>query len=269
MLPNFLVIGSARCGTSWLDQILRQHPEVYLPPKVKEVHFFDNKYRLGIEWYEDFFDKATEPAVGEVTPSYLYYGDAAERIKTHLPDVKMIAVFRNPVERAYSHYWNIAGNHNRRNEPFDMTFEEKIAQNPKLITNGLYAANLEPYLKIFRRDQFLFLLYDDLSNDKQGFLRSIYEFIGVNPNFSSSLSESRVNAAATKLGKSRLSYYFYRACVKCKLTTLASRFERDNYSTIPEMASDTRNMLINDYYASDVKRLESILDRNLSHWIES
>ena len=134
MLPNFLVIGSARCGTSWLDENLRQHPEVYLPRDDKEVHFFDNKYHMGIEWYERFFEGSEAQAIGEVTPSYLYYGHVAGRIKEHVPDVKMIALLRNPAERAYSHYWNIVANHKKRNEPFDMTFEEKLVQNPKLIT---------------------------------------------------------------------------------------------------------------------------------------
>ena len=128
MLPTFLVVGAARCGTSWLDPNLRQHPEVYLPLNTSEVHFFDNNYDTGIEWYEKIFQGVQVKAVGEVTPSYHYYKDVAQRIKKHIHDVNMIALLRNPVERAYSHHWNIAANLKRRHEKFDMTFEENCAE---------------------------------------------------------------------------------------------------------------------------------------------
>jgi hypothetical protein len=179
MLPNFLVIGAARCGTNWLDQNLRLHPDVFMPSDIKEVHFFDNKYDNGIDWYRRHFADARSIAVGEITPSYMYYADAAHRIQEHMPLVKMIAIFRNPVERAYSHYWNIVANQKSRNQNFDMTFEEKIAQNPRLITDGMYAANMEQYFELFPRDQFLLLLFDDVINEPKKLLGSVYEFIGV------------------------------------------------------------------------------------------
>jgi len=268
MLPNFLVFGAARCGTSWLDQNLRQHPDVFLPAGVKEVHFFDNKYDNGLDWYKEIFDDATSIAIGEVTPSYLYYEEVARRLKEHLPYVKLIAIFRNPVERAYSHYWNIAANLKRRNQKFDMSFEEKIAENPRLITDGLYATNLEPYFKLFPREQFLFLLFDDLVNEPQSLLSSVHEFIGVQPQIDSGVANVRVNSAASKIGRSRLYYYLYRACLKSRLYSLATRIEQYNHAAVPQMNADTRRRLIDDYFAQDVKKLEEILDRSLGHWID-
>jgi hypothetical protein len=141
-------------------------------------------------------------------------------------------------------------------------------QNPRLITDGLYGANLEQYFKLFPRDQFLFLLFDDLVNDPQKLLRTVYDFIGVKAEFESEFAGVRFNSAASKFGRSRFYYYLYRACLKSGLYSLATRIERYNHLSVPEMKSETRQRLIADYYADDLKKLEQIMGRSLAHWIE-
>src|SRR5262245_33715274 len=101
-LPNFLIVGAMKCGTSTLLGYLRQHREIYIARR--EVHFFDrdSQYRLGIEWYEKQFGSSPQHrAVGEKTPAYCFVPEAAKRIHRHLPDVKLIWIFRDPVARAY------------------------------------------------------------------------------------------------------------------------------------------------------------------------
>src|SRR4051812_23905676 len=113
-LPNFLVIGVEKGGTTWLHAQLKKHPQIFLPD-TKEIHFF-NKYssnlierdyfKLGIGWYLDFFKPYNgQRAIGEVTPMYICDSEAPLRIQKTLLSVRLIAILRNPVDRAYSHYW--------------------------------------------------------------------------------------------------------------------------------------------------------------------
>src|SRR5262245_2521823 len=106
-LPTFLIDGPLKCGTSTLLGYMRQHREIHIAPR--ELHFFDRelKYRHGIDWDEDQFAAGPQHrAVGEKTPGYSFVPKAAERIHHHLPNVKLIWIFRDPVARAYSNYWH-------------------------------------------------------------------------------------------------------------------------------------------------------------------
>src|SRR5690606_33439746 len=108
-LPTFLVIGAARSGSTWISRNLARHPDVFIP-KEKELHFFDQRYEEGIEAYRAYVRAATaEKAIGEATPAYLHTPAAAARIRAHLPDVKLIACLRDPIDRLYSRYWNARG----------------------------------------------------------------------------------------------------------------------------------------------------------------
>lgn len=105
MLPNFLIIGAPKAGTTALAAYLAVHPQVFVAPE-KEVHYFDTQYGRGTDWYRGRFAGVRgEAAVGEASPTYMYNDVALERIAASLPGVKLIAVLRNPVDRAYSHYW--------------------------------------------------------------------------------------------------------------------------------------------------------------------
>src|SRR5690606_34294189 len=117
-LPNFLVIGAQRAGTTLLHRILEAHPEVYVPYRRKEVHFFDLYFDRTTQWYENFFPPS-EPAakykaIGEVTPDYMFDQAAPFRIKKILPDCRFIVSLRNPVERAYSAYLYSVRSYNER-----------------------------------------------------------------------------------------------------------------------------------------------------------
>ena len=102
MLPNFLCIGAQRAGTTWLYDLLASHPEVYVPSRRKEVHYFDWYYDRGLSWYTRFFppqgEVARYRAVGEVTPDYLYDSTCPKHISETLPSVKLIAILCNPVD---------------------------------------------------------------------------------------------------------------------------------------------------------------------------
>ncbi|MEX2132610.1 MAG: sulfotransferase domain-containing protein, partial [Acidimicrobiia bacterium] len=121
-LPTFLIAGAMRCGTTSLNAYLREHDEITVG-QPKEVHFFDQNYERGIDWYLQHFPGSdTAKAIGEATPAYLYFPEVAERIATTLPDVKILLLLRDPVDRAHSHYW-----HNRSVGREKLEFAEAIA----------------------------------------------------------------------------------------------------------------------------------------------
>src|SRR5690606_19149476 len=115
MLPNFLVIGAQKAGTTWLYDVLRRHPDIFLP-ETKELSYFcqldsdgnelNHFSRLDLAWYEGFFSaQDTETAIGEISPMYLCDEMAPRRIASTFPSIKLIAALRDPVERAASEYW--------------------------------------------------------------------------------------------------------------------------------------------------------------------
>jgi hypothetical protein len=116
-LPDFIAVGPPRTATTWLDEVLRGH--VGLPLDVKETHFFARNYQHGLDWYKPYFlHCTTERVVGEICAAYFENPQARVRIRTHIPDCKIVCTLRDPVERLYSHYKLMR--HNGRTElPFE------------------------------------------------------------------------------------------------------------------------------------------------------
>ena len=267
MLPNFLIIGAARCGTTYMWRNLRLHPDVFLPAHLKELNFFTGKYDRGLSWYEEQFRGArSESAVGEASPNYMYDREAAARIRRDLPQVRLIASLRNPIDRAYSHYWNLVANAKRGEVNRTITFEEKLKLTPRLTTEGLYADTLERYLQLFPQDQLLVLRYDELKGNPARFLAQIYDFIGVRGDYQSPLAESRVNSAELKLGRSRALYHLYRSLLRVGGYGLGQRVERAARKQMPPMRAETRQRLLEEHYLADFERLEALLGWDLSSW---
>jgi hypothetical protein len=268
MLPNFLVIGAPRSGTTWIDVNLRGHPDVFMP-SLKEVHFFDRHYNRGIKHYESFFKgHSGQPAVGEATPDYMHglysTNDIPALIYKHLPDVRLIATLRNPVDRVYSRYLNAKAKFDKNKS---VSFEEKLDERPEFTKEGFYFEHLQSFLAHFPRERMLLLLYDDLIDDAEGFLRQIYSFLGVRTEFGRYAHKANINAAAGKrnLGRSRLLWLLARACSRGKLHTAADGIRRLNSVSIEPMSTETRLKLISIYREHNL-RLQDLLGRDLSHW---
>ena len=129
--PDFLGIGTQKGGTTYLHGLLQKHPQVYLAHP-KELHFFSLHQRRGLKWYSHYFDAATaDQRCGEITPYYLFHPLAAERIAALLPNVKLIVLLRDPVERALSQYF-----HSKRLglEPLDL--EQALAAESKRLADA-------------------------------------------------------------------------------------------------------------------------------------
>jgi len=183
MLPNFLVIGAMKAGSSSLCDSLAAHPDIFVSPK-KEIHFFDDETRYqnaGIEWYESHFDNANgETAIGEGTPAYAnVHGrpGIAGRIATHLPHAKLIYVVRHPMRRIESHWMHLRSAH--AGVP---AFNQAVREWPDLIRRSLYWDTMNAYQRWFGRDQIHLMYSEDFRRDPEGELAKVFSFLQVDPN---------------------------------------------------------------------------------------
>ncbi len=210
VLPDFLIIGGMRCGTTSLYAYLCEHPQVLRAAK-KEIHFYDRKFERGLGWYRSRFPLITtklwrsirrrrRAVTGEASPYYLYHPQIAARIAATLPDVKLIALLRDPAERAYSHYHlTVAG----RGEK--LSFQDAIQKQDKrllarreraegadpyrsrayrlysYVDRGIYVDQLKAYERFFSRDQLLVVKSEDLFEKTQETYDEVLQFLGLGP----------------------------------------------------------------------------------------
>jgi sulfotransferase family protein len=183
-LPTFLLIGAMKTGTTSLYHYLRAHPQVFMP-ELKEVMFFDARHRWdrGLEWYADQFAPADPDAValGEASTSYTKFPvvqGVPERIASVIPDVRLIYIVRDPIERMRSHYL-YALSRGKESRPIERAFEE----DPSYLDISRYAMQLGRYEPYFPREQLLLLESRDLKHRRAETLRSVFGFIGVDETF--------------------------------------------------------------------------------------
>lgn len=184
-LPDFLVIGGQRCATSWIQARLREHPAIYMPRD--EIHFFSDRYRKGLDWYAEWFEGASPgQIVGEKSPSYLWKEGVPGRIDESLSDVRFVVNLRDPVERAHSQYKLLS-----RSGEVDRPFRDVLEEDTSYLEKGLYHKHLERYFRHFDRDRFLILFHEQLKDDPLGFIRTVYDFLGVDSDFEPTWQQTR------------------------------------------------------------------------------
>ena len=199
VLPDFLLIGAVRSGTTSLYYDICQHPSVH-EAAYDEIGFFDDNFRLGINYYKSFFPIKTEETAKkldyDVTTSYLTSPFVAERVAKEIPNVKIIVLLRNPTSRAWSDY-NASQKKDASEEEFQTyiddelqeleasDFEEKVSKNDynmsepfsNFIKKGLYSVYLKKWLKLFPRKNFLFISTESFSNDENKVFKQIFDFL--------------------------------------------------------------------------------------------
>jgi hypothetical protein len=248
-LPDFLIIGTHRGGTTSLYESLVRHPEV-LPAFRKEVHFFDNNFHRGLRWYRAHFPLTRDRGAltGEATPYYLVHPAVPARATAMLPRVRLIALVRNPVDRAYSHYWR-----SRHRGHETLTFEEAIEREPERLraeperlareprykslanlwhsycARGLYAEQLECWLRHVPRQQLLVLQSEQLFSDPEGTIGQALTFLGLEPDPAVRLARRNVGdyeAAIDPRTRARLAEWF-RPHNERLFSLLGTRYEWD------------------------------------------
>ena len=295
-LPNFLIIGAQKSGTSAIYAYLSQHPQVFAS-EIKEPAFFafegspvrfagpDDARALryivrDIERYQQLFRKAGGKArIGEASTIYMYAPEAAGRIQHYVPKAKLIAVLRDPVDRAFSAYRHLV-----RDGRESLSFEAGLAAEPSRTAaswhpifhykqRGFYHAQLRPFFERFGRDQIAVHTYDDFKADPRAFLRAIFSFLEIDPDFRADMS---VRHNVSGVPKSRLLHAVIgrpsraKDLVKRLLPAGAMRvhaaFMRRNLKvSAPKIPPDTERGL-REEYREDILRLESLIGRDLSAW---
>lgn len=199
--PAFLIIGAQKAGTSSLFRYLSQHPDIKLP-KRKELHFFDLRYENGIDWYEGLFPASLLPSeqiTGEASPYYLFHPLVPERVCRHYPNIRLIVLLRNPVDRAYSHFQMERKRDTEPEESFIRAVEledSRIAHERQLITDGiiksgdhfrnssyvsrgLYGQQITRWRRYFPPEQFLFIKSEELYDDTINQLGRVHDFLQI------------------------------------------------------------------------------------------
>ena len=277
LLPSFLYIGAPKCGSTWIYKALQAHPEVYVPV-AKEIYFFDRYYSKGLDWYAPFFEKSDPgiKAIGELSPNYLYYHEAASRIAQDLPAVKLFACIRNPLERFLSQYMHARRNNLTKDNIEDILILKKP---PPILKFGKYYNYIVMYKELFGDEKFRVFLFDDLKQDPFGFASEIYRFIGVNPYFEYFDAEKKALPASNfRIGW--LAFLVKKVARVSRDVGFANLVGRVQESFIMNLLykqiskgckmtlnNEQRKWLI-DYYAEDVANIEKLLGRNLSHWLQ-
>ncbi|GFZ91764.1 tetratricopeptide repeat protein [Okeania sp. KiyG1] len=197
--PDFLIIGTVKGGTSSLYSYLIKHPSI-LPAVNKELHFFDLNFHQGIDWYSSQFPEIPKQynfSTGEATPNYMYSLEAVNKVFNYFPKIKLIAILRNPIERAVSHYYMI-----KQQGTEKRSFEEVIAKEmkklskttnqsqiinadflrsikPKYLSLGFYLYFIQEWMNIFPREQFLILKSEDMYENPAATTKKVFDFLGL------------------------------------------------------------------------------------------
>lgn len=272
-LPDFIIGGAMKSGTTSLHYYLRQHPQLFmLDGREQETHFFDddNNFSKGTDWYRSLFLGALpDQLVGQTSPLYLYLDYVPRRIKAVLPNVKLIFILRNPIDRAYSHYWHVW---RKRRE--NLSFERAVAseegrlvnyyavKNFSYVSRGLYDHQLRRYLECFDKESVKVILFEDLNNDPVAVARDCFDFLGVDPKF---IPDTESNFNPSKVPKSR----FVRRILKNPMLRgpLADYIDQkfNSRSSYPPMTSDMRHQLQLKFHSAN-ESLAKLLNRDLSGW---
>lgn len=274
-LPEFILGGAQKSGTTSLHYYLNQHPDIFLHTgKLQEIHYFDDpdNYKKGIDWYVTFFkDIDGHRLIGQNCPAYMYFDYVPERIYKVMPGVKFIFILRNPVDRAYSHYWHV-WRKNRERKKFEVALKlenERILlgyrykRNYSYLSRGKYMSLINNYLEYFSRSQILIIIYEEFVKNPNFVLEKCFNFLEVESNFH---VETSIVYNKAKIPRNRLIRKFLTNRYCRKIQFLQKIDNKFNYRIrYPEMIEKTKNEL-NTYYKNDIRELQTFLDKDLSFW---
>ncbi len=303
-MPNFLIIGAGKCGTTSLDNYLKQHPEIFIP-EIKEPNFFGYELMTEADFREnpqelihfrnsvttiDDYQKLFEPAMkgqvkGETSNTYLYHKYAPEGIYNYNKDIKLIAIFRQPADRLWSRYLHLS----RESRLPTQDFSECLNRNSiwwernDLINEGFYFKNLSPYYELFNPSQIRVYLFEELKNNGEKVLEDIFGFLGVDTTFKVDMSVRYNKSGIIKntlfdkiignhglipgLTRTIMGNSYQKLKQSSTLQKLITSIRSKNLAK-PSIDPGIRKILTNDIYCDDIRKLSKLTGKNLQHWID-
>ncbi|HEC65573.1 MAG TPA: sulfotransferase [bacterium] len=281
-LPNFLIIGAAKAGTTSLYYYMKQHPQIFMS-KIKEVNYFayegpNTKTFLGelavndfdITTYEEYIDLfkevRNESVIGEASPIYLESLVSADRIRKLLPKAKLLVILRNPIEKAFSDYTMAV-----RNCRQTLGIEEALVEESHHVQVGFYYDKLKRYFDLFPRNQIKVCLYDDLKRDTLSLVQEIYDYLDVDNDFEPDLSHKNVggfpknkalNSILVKIGRNNL----IKTITPNWLSDIYHVIYNKNLEKKIELPQNIRTNLIY-LYEEDILKVQDLIQRDLESWL--
>jgi hypothetical protein len=308
--PNFFIIGAAKAGTTSLYHYLKQHNGIYFSP-IKEPNYFstdinpahfmsdyrkhtvfvDDKYfakkplkdlhlsfvRKEDHYFQLFENVTSETAIGECSTSYLFSSCAADEIRRFNPEAKIIAILRNPVERAFSHYlMGLRFGYTKKS--FRQALEEDMKQNRKgwgisklYLELGLYAQQIQRYFDSFDKSQIRIYLNDELSVDVQKTISAIFHFLEVEDQriiTSEKFNQARIpkNKALNQLVYQSTLPRIMQSILPKPMIQKVKKLYYEKQESIEINPAD--KAFLRDYYCSDIINTQKITGKDLSHWLD-
>ena len=288
VLPNFIIAGAQKSGTSSLFTILNQHPDIFLPD-IKETHFFDNDefYNKGLGWYEKTFFKGYngEKAVGDNTPGYMFKPGVAERIARDLgTDIKLVFILRNPADRMFSFYEMQAKNQVIPNkQSFEQTLKDELKKKGNIepansmVLPSLYGKHIKDYAKFFPLKNMHFIIFEtEFIQRRNKTIKDLLKFLNVkelelntdirsNPNRkpkSKLIWKTWNQPVLKKIGKTLIPNPITRRKLRHYVDKMNTKDVKKNASLTP----DQKKALIQELFYDDIKELEKLTDKDLSVW---
>ena len=298
-MPNFLIIGAAKSGTTALYNYLTQHPMVFMS-RPKEPNFFavvgeklefcnpdgtpalinKNRFRDIDAYHKIFDDVKDERAIGEASVLYLSHTKAAERIRKYVPNAKLIAILRNPVDAAYSAFLMTRG---FGIEPF-RDFHDALQDQERRIRNNcfdgvyleprFYYRHLTRYSSLFGREQLHIYLYDDFQDAPQQILKNIYQFLEVDDSF---VPNSSIRINVSGVPKSMMLHQFLTgrtSPIVRRISPFLAQGVLRGFRNLrawnlskPPLSPELRMRLV-EIFRQDILRLQDFTGHNLTHWLE-
>ena len=275
-LPNFLVGGAPKAGTTALYNYLRQHPEICMSDP-KETFFFTDEYERGVEWFSQCFDHCgPEKAIGEASTTTLYEPKAPERVQEVLGAPKFLFVLRDPVERAYSEYLFFV---HKGRIPAKISFADVVLQKEseyaeRILEMGRYEPYLSRFEEAFGREEMKILIHQEFRSAPESTLEKVFRFLDVDDTFRPDALEKH---NVTKSPTSPMVYFWVRRLWHTVRNTVETQFPEATEGARravrkllfteekPSMSSEVRKYLT-DFYKDETARLEHRLERPLSEW---
>ena len=298
-MPNFLIIGAAKSGTSALWKYLAQHPEIYMSPK-KEPHFFayenqipasngpmdyTNTAKTDLASYMALFDNVTnEKMYGEAATTSLYLPQSVERIEHYIPDAKFIAILRQPADRAYSSFMHLIRDHREPVTNFREALlleEERIADHWGFMWHytkvGYYHDQLKRFYDRFDTNQVRVYLHDEFESQPMTIIKDIFEFLEVDTTFTPDITV-RANMSGKQKSKKveqlTTTLFDRPNPIRFLARRMISAEKRYQFTTNARNKNLDRQLLdeetkayLTALFKDDIQKLENLIDRDLSHWL--
>jgi len=293
--PNFIIIGAMKAATTSLYTYLKQHPDVFMTA-IKEPMFFNNfqnnnnfkilgrktKKITTFEQYYPLFDAVkNEKAIGEASPTYISSENCPNLIQQHLPNVKIIAVLRQPVARAYSNFLHARRADRESISDFETAFNKETERKTEnwsplyhYKSKGYYAEQLEQYFNLFPKENIKVLLFEDLVNNPIETTQELFKFLNIDKSFIPETSK-KANVSGTPkgiFGWIIMKLRYYNLIPNIQFSNYLPNFMiqfifNSAYKKARPLAPEIKKRLTHTYYKQDILKLEKLIEKDLQHWL--